>query len=49
MLTARHASVPEIRSPLRTVAIISVVSLGLGYLWWRYNRRKKEEDEKYLR
>ncbi len=44
MLTAVHTSVPEIRSPLRTVAIISVVTLGLGYLWWKHKKSKENEE-----
>ncbi len=46
MLTAGHTSVPEIRSPLRTVAIISVVTFGLGYLWWKHKKSDEENEDR---
>jgi len=44
MLTAGYTSVPEIRTPLRTVVILSVITLGC-YLWWQH-KKSVEEDEK---
>ena len=44
MLIANYSSVPEIKTPLRTLVIISVITLGIGYLYWQYT--KMQEDEK---
>jgi hypothetical protein len=45
MLNASYTSVPEIRTPARTLVIVSVMTLGLAFLLWRYKKHTKKEDE----
>jgi len=44
MLHAGYASTPEIKNPTRTLVMITVLTLGIGYLWWKHKKSKENED-----
>ena len=48
MLEAGYTSVPEIQTPTSTTLIITVLTLGLGYLWFQHRKSVKDNEESSL-
>ncbi len=45
MLHAGYTSTPEIRTPISTLIIISVLTIGIGYLVWKYRHKEISDEE----
>jgi len=43
-MEASYSSIPKIRSPYKTVVILSILTLGC-YLWWRHSNDTYTENE----
>ena len=48
MLTANFSSVPEIKTPSRTLVIFSIITLGIAYLYWKHIKMTKNEEDSAL-
>lgn len=45
MLQAGYTSVPEIKTPKSTIVIITLLTLGLGYIWYQHRKSIKDNEK----
>jgi hypothetical protein len=43
-MEVNYSSVPKVNKPFRTLVIITIITLGFGYLWYQHNKNLDDEE-----